>query len=122
MNTECRKWIEQRYQFTKQLNPRLPINIREGHDIPPVIIARYGIEKSFATRSLFIRADFGSEFTYDIQDKSMEQIDGILETIYKQGAEMPRSPESRPDDLDVVDDFHYALYKKGPVRVSDDKY
>lgn len=52
----------------------------------------------------------------------MEQIDGILETIYKKGAEMPRSGESLPDDLDVVDDFHYALYKKGPVRVSADKY
>lgn len=52
----------------------------------------------------------------------MDQIDNVLETIYKKGAEMPRSGEGVPDDLDVTDDFHYALYKKGPVRIPTDKY
>lgn len=36
-------WIQHRYEFTKRLNPRLPINIRESHTAPPVIIARYGL-------------------------------------------------------------------------------
>lgn len=67
-------------------------------------------------------ADFGREQKVEIADKSMEQIDQVLKGFYDHGEHLPRSSESRPDDLDVVDDFHYALYKKGPVRVSVDKY
>lgn len=71
---------------------------------------------------MFVPLDYGNEHTYEIADKSMDQIDTVLESIYKKGAEMPRSSEGVPDDLDVTDDFHYALYKKGPVRIPTDKY
>lgn len=53
-----RNWIQHRYQFTKRLNPRLPINIREGHDTPPVLIARYGLSFHLILQALTSHALF----------------------------------------------------------------
>ena len=84
------QFIEREYLEFKTLNPRLPFLVREYDNKPAFLIARY---------------DFGEEKQISIDNKSADEILNDLKDVCLAGDSFPRSDESVPRDLDIVQVF-----------------
>lgn len=71
------------YNTVKMLNPRLPFLIRDfpDEDKSPYIIVKY---------------DFNETKLVEVEGKSEEELDALLESLVDAGDALPRSKESDP--------------------------
>eukprot|EP01132_Coremiostelium_polycephalum_P010817 gene10817-13253_t len=89
-----RNFVVNNYVDLKRLNPKLPLLIREGHGIEPVIYARY---------------DWGVEERKVLSDLSEQEVEEKLKELVLKGNTMDRSPESELEEQDIVSAYQKPI-------------
>eukprot|EP00455_Lapot_gusevi_P044434 TRINITY_DN5551_c0_g1_i1.p2 TRINITY_DN5551_c0_g1~~TRINITY_DN5551_c0_g1_i1.p2 ORF type:complete len:111 (-),score=29.76 TRINITY_DN5551_c0_g1_i1:205-537(-) len=82
-----KQFVSRQYPVLKQLNPSLPILVRESQGSKPRLVARY---------------DWGNEAALDCSSMSEQEIALRLQALTLQGEDMPRSAESKSRFVDII--------------------
>ncbi|KAM9951877.1 hypothetical protein ACTFIW_011582 [Dictyostelium discoideum] len=95
-----RNFVVKNYSDLKRLNPKLPLLIREGHGVEPVIYARY---------------DWGKEEKKVVTNLTEQEVEEKLKELCLMGSKFDKSPESEFDEVDIVSAYQKPILNYRPI-------